>query len=237
VSVYGKNACLALFETRPDDVRRAFVTERAVPLASEMLRELAKRRIPYRVVSAEEIAKVAKSEHHEGFCLVVKPRADPDEGSLFAKKRGAARAIYLDGVDNPHNVGAILRTAAHFGAIAVAGARSRMPRASGALARVAEGAAERVPVLRWDDPIASLRALSGSFELVATAHDAKENLFDAKLAERTIFLFGAEATGLSKEARALAQRTIAIPGTGAVESLNVSAACAVMLAEHYRRFA
>jgi TrmH RNA methyltransferase len=91
-------------------------------------------------------------------------------------------------------------------------------------------------VLRWVDPIASLRALSDSFTLVATAHDAKESLYLCELPKRCVFLMGAEGTGLSAKVRALASTTIAIRGTGAVESLNVSTAAAVLLGEHWRRF-
>lgn len=236
VKIYGKNACLALFAARPDDVRRAFVNERASRGAGDLLSELARRRLPYRVVDDEELAKVAGSQHHEGICLVARPRPEPDERALFAV-RGPARVVYLDGVENPHNVGAILRTAAHFGCLALAGARDRLPSPSGATARVAEGGAEHVPVVRFEDPIASLRSMSKRFALVATAHDARESVFEAKLPERCVILLGAEGTGLTPKVRALASSTVAIPGTGAVESLNVASAAAVLLAEHYRRFA
>ena len=235
VKIYGRNACEALFRARPGDVRRAFVNERTARAMGAMLSELARRRLPYRVVSDEELARVAGSQHHEGVCLVARPRPEPDERAVFAV-RGPARAVYLDGVENPHNVGAILRTAAHFGVIALAGARDRLPAPAGAVARVAEGGAEHVPVVRFADPLASLRALSKEFALVATAHDARESVFEARLPERCVILLGAEGRGLSAKVRALASMAVAIPGTGAVESLNVASAAAVLLAEHYRRF-
>ncbi len=234
--IYGRNACLALFAARPDDVRRAFVNERTARAVGDVLSELARRRLPYRVVDDEELAKVAGSQHHEGICLVARPRPDPDEREVFAA-RGPACALYLDGVENPHNVGAILRSAAHFGCRALIGARDRLASPSGATARVAEGGAEHVPVVRFADPIASLRALKKSFALVATAHDAPESLFEVGLPERCVVLLGAEGTGLSNPVRALASVRVRIPGTGAVESLNVASAAAVLLAEHARRFA
>lgn len=233
VKIYGRNAVLALFDARPDDVRRAFVTERALEDLGPLLRELARRRIAYRVVGHEELAKVAGAQHHEGVCLVAKPRPAPDEEKIVSRQ-GAI--VFVDGVENPHNVGAILRSAAHFGALAVAG-DAGLPSPAGAVARVAEGAAERVPMLRWEDPARALAALAArGFALIGTAHDARELLFDAELPKRSLFLLGAEGTGLSAPMKKLAQRTIAIPGTGAVESLNVASACAVLLAEHYRRF-
>src|SRR5688500_13168847 len=102
VRIYGKNAVLALFDARPDDVRRAFVTERALGDLGPLLRELAKRRIAYRVVGDAELAKVAGAQHHEGVCLVAKPRAAPDDGAIL-RREGAI--VFVDGVENPHNVG------------------------------------------------------------------------------------------------------------------------------------
>lgn len=236
---YGRNACLALFARRPDDVRRVFVSEEVARQIGDVLRELARRRLPYRVVGGEELAKVAGAQHHEGICVLARALPTPDEEAVFSPYRAgdrAGRMIYLDGVENPHNVGAILRTAAHFGCVALAGARDRLPTPTGATARVAEGGAEHVPVLRWSDPLASLRALSSRFTLVATAHDAPDGLYLAELPKRCVFLLGAEGTGLSPTVRALASRTISIRGTGAVESLNVSSAAAILLGEHWRRF-
>lgn len=237
---YGRNACLALFARRPDDVRRAFVNEAVAREVGDVLRELARRRLPYRVVGDEELAKVAGSQHHEGICFIARPLPLPDEATIFGRYRAgdrAARMVYLDGVENPHNIGAILRTAAHFGAAALAGSRDRLPNPSGATARVAEGGAEHVPVLRWADPLASLRSLASRFALVATAHDAPKDLYLSDLPKRCVFLMGAEGTGLSAEVRRLATMTVAIPGTGAVESLNVSSAAAILLGEHWRRYA
>ena len=197
---------------------------------------MARRRLPYRVVGDAELMKVAGSQHHEGMCVVVSPRRPLEEAAFFARLPNVARMVYLDAVENPHNVGAVLRTAAHFGALALAGSRDRLPTPSGATARVAEGGAEHVPMLRWADPLGSLAALAPRFTLVATAHDASQSLYQADLPERCVFLLGAEGQGLSREVRALAKFAVAIPGTGAVESLNVSVAAAILLAEHYRRF-
>ncbi len=234
--VYGKNACLAVFAQRPADVRRLFVGEKVAREIGDLLSEMAKRRLPYRVVADAELVKVAGSQHHEGICVVVAPRRPPDEAELFGRLPNVARMVYLDAVENPHNVGAMLRTAAHFGALALAGSRDRLPTPSGATARVAEGGAEHVPMLRWAEPLDALTALTPRFTLVATAHDASQSLYEADLPPRCVFLLGAEGQGLSREARALANRTVAIPGTGAVESLNVATAAGILLAEHYRRF-
>lgn len=235
---FGLHACLALHRARPDDVRRAWVTEEALGAVGEMLRDLARRRRPYRVVGRDELARVAGVQHHEGVCIQATDRPVPSLPELLRSlPAGPARLVFLDGVRNPHNLGAILRVCAHFGAAAVVGERGVIPAATGAARRVAEGAAEHVPVIGVGDATDALRAMGAAgCVAVATAADAPTDLFAAELPERCVLLLGAERTGLSATLRQAASVELAVAGTGAVESLNVSTACAVLLAEHWRRY-
>ena len=77
VRYYGVNACFALANARFDDIERAFVTEAGLVLAKKLLGALADTKRPYRVVPPEELEKVSGTSHHEGICLVAKPRAEP----------------------------------------------------------------------------------------------------------------------------------------------------------------
>lgn len=234
---FGVHACLAIHRSRPGDVQRAWVTEETLGTVAEMLRDLARRRRPYRVVGGEELSRVAGVKHHEGVCIQAIERPAPSlEQLLEALGGGAARLVFLDGVRNPHNLGAILRVCAHFGAVAALGVRGEIPAPTGAARRVAEGAAEHVPVVVVDDaPAAIARLAAAGIVPIATAADAPGDLFEAELPERCLFLLGAERTGLSEPVRRSAKAAIAIAGTGAVDSLNVSTACAVLLGEHWRR--
>jgi len=239
VKFFGVHACRALSSRRPEAVHRAFVTDRTLPLFGELLKDLARRRRPYRVVDDEELSTVAGSRHHEGVCLVADPLPEPDPARLVEDlaSRTAARMVFLDGVANPHNVGAVLRTAAHFGAGALVGLADELSQPSGVTARVAEGGAEHVPVMRWRHPKRSLERLAeAGFARVATVVEGGQSLYAAQLPRRCVFLLGAEREGLSDSARRIADLSVTIPGTGAVESLNVSAAAAVLLAEHFRRY-
>lgn len=236
---YGIRACLALAEARPLAVERAFYEERTAPIFSALSRDLAKRRRPYRVVGPEELAKVAGTRHHEGVCLVADPPPGVHPGELAdAAAEGdlPARWIFLDGVENPHNVGAILRSAAHFGGAALAGLDGELPEPSGALARVAEGGVEHVPLFSWQDPGRAFERLRDhGFAAIAAVTEGGDPVYDVALPRRCVFLLGAEGEGLSGAAIAAAERSVRIPGTGAVQSLNVAAACAVLLAEHARQ--
>ena len=235
---FGFHACRAVAARRPEAVQRAYVTEATLPAFADLLQDLARRRRPYRVVAAAELAKVAGSKHHEGVCLVADPPPAPEPGALFAElaRRPAARLLYLDGVSNPHNVGALLRTAAHFRVGALLGPAEALPSAAGGTARVAEGGAERVPIVRFRHPARSLERLAAAgFCRVATVVAEGEPAWAAELPAHCVLLLGAERAGLRQTTRALADRVVTIPGSGAVESLNVGAAAAVLLAEHARR--
>lgn len=237
--VYGLHACLAVFRERPQDILRVFCTEARVRDLRHVLRQRAARKQPYHVVSNQELARVAGAVHHEGVCFVVRdpvaPRPETTLGSL-ERETGVCRLLALDGVDNPHNLGAILRSAAHFGAQAVIGAEGVMPRLGPAARRVAEGGAEAVAVIASADLQGALRRLQrAGFVLIATdAHDG-EDLWQSALPARCVFLLGAERSGLSEVLAGLAERRVSIPGTGRVESLNVANAAAVLLSEHGRQ--
>mgnify|MGYP000002860178 FL=1 len=235
---FGVHACEAVFACRPDAIHRAFFTDETAPLFGPLMKLLAARRKPYRVVSDVELGKVAATRHHEGVCVVADPIPDGDSDSVLRRLLAApsARLLFLDGVGNPHNVGAILRTAAHFGRTALAGDADGLPALSGATARVAEGGAEHVPVLRWNHPVRGLdRLAEHGFARVATVVDGGTPLHEAQLPARCAFLLGAEREGLSPEVRRVADVAVTIPGTGDVESLNVNVAAAILLAEHARR--
>ncbi|MEC7521322.1 MAG: TrmH family RNA methyltransferase [Myxococcota bacterium] len=235
---FGVHACEAVFARRPDAIQRAFFTEATAPLFGPLMKQLAARRRPYRVVDEVELAKVAGTRHHEGVCVVTDPLPEGDSDAVLRRLLAApsARLLFLDGVGNPHNVGAILRTAAHFGNAALAGDAETLSVPSGATARVAEGGAEHVPVLRWKHPLRGLERLAEhGFARVATVVDRGTPLHQAELPARCAFLLGAEREGLSREVREAADVTVTIPGTGDVESLNVNVAAAILLAEHARR--
>jgi TrmH RNA methyltransferase len=238
--VFGVNAVRALAALRPDDVLRLFLTPERVKGFGPLLKACAARRRPYRIVPAEEVAKVSGSEHHEGICAVAVPRevlALKELVGRLPRPPAPALVAVLHDVRNPHNLGAILRTAAHFGAAVVLTGRSGGAEVSGAVCRMAEGGAEHVLIAREPDPLAAAGALRAArVAIYATAADRATSIFVESLAARAAFLFGAEAEGLPPALRAMADAAVTVPGTGAVESLNVSCAVAVILAEARRRF-
>ncbi|MFZ2754049.1 MAG: TrmH family RNA methyltransferase [Lysobacteraceae bacterium] len=236
--LYGLNAVRAVFARRPQAIRKLYLAEARIPQLQPLLKWCVANRVGYRVVEQDDLQKLAASAHHEGVVAEVL-REEPLSLSLSPWLRelspGPCCALWLDGVGNPHNLGAILRSAAHFGVAAVLLPKHSTLAMSGAAARVAEGGAESVLFVRLGREDNSIAQLHGAgFSLAATVVRGAADLFATKLPERLIYVLGAEGEGMDAELAKACDLRLSIPGSGAVESLNVAAATSVFLAEWHR---
>ncbi|HQW77336.1 MAG: TrmH family RNA methyltransferase [Dokdonella sp.] len=237
--LYGINACLAAFARRPGQLRKVYLLESRIAELKPVLAWCVKHRLGYRVVESADLDKLTGSRHHEGICFeMLRPPALSLEGLLAAQPRAPAPSllIWLDGVGNPHNLGALLRSAAHFGVAGVIVPATSSLDLSGAAARVAEGGAEVVPLVRIEDDMlafASLRA--AGYRITATLPRGGEDLYATRLEPRKVLVFGAEGEGMSKSLVEAADHKVSIPGSGIVESLNISVSAAVVLGEYWRQ--
>ncbi|HVZ33828.1 MAG TPA: RNA methyltransferase [Polyangiaceae bacterium] len=234
--VYGLSAVLAVMAQRPEQVLSIAHTRATRHALANTLREAARRRIAYREVDDEELARIAGSLHHEGVCLLAVEPREPELAALASRTDPAGIMVALDGVQNPHNVGAILRSAAFFGAAGLLLGGQRGARAEGlppAALRVAEGGAEHVGVLRVPELMQALAELKRSgLRIVGADAHAQHSLAELRWPARAVLVLGSEAEGLRKEVLALCDVTARIVGRGAIESLNVSVAAGVMLASY-----
>ncbi|WP_287596034.1 TrmH family RNA methyltransferase [Thermomonas sp.] len=230
--IHGLNAVRAVFAHRPQAIRKLYLLEARIPQLQPLLKWCVANRVGYRVVDDADLQKLAASAHHEGVVAeVLREEPLPLSSWLRDLPAGPQCALWLDGVGNPHNLGAILRSAAHFGVSAILLPKHATLALSGAAARVAEGGAEAVPMVRLgreDNSIAQLR--SAGFGLAATVVRGGSDLFQANLPRRLVYVLGAEGEGMSPALAAACDLRLSIPGSGAVESLNVAAATAVLLA-------
>lgn len=234
--VFGFNACIALFARRPQDLRKVWLIESRIPALKSVLAWCVAQRLGYRVVGDEDLAKLTGTQHHEGVCFDTLRPAELSLAMLLARlPAGPALIARLDGVGNPHNFGAVLRSAANFGVGGVVLAADSPLGLSGAACRIAEGGAEAVPIARLapgEDASPVLRA--AGFAIAATVPRDGESPYARSLPPRLAVVFGAEGEGLDAAAVRAADRCLTIPGTGAVESLNIAASAAVLFGEWYR---
>ena len=236
---YGVAACQALWERRPHDIVRVYLEEPLIPKFSALLHWVAAKRKAYHIVANDDLERLTESIHHQGICILARERSPleyTDLLGLLHEDQGRQLLVYLDGVENPHNLGAIVRSCAHFGVRFILGAEGRLPKLSGAACRVAEGGAEQVALVQLRHPVRQLQQLKDlGFQMVATASGRGGSLYQHSFAARTLLIMGAEGVGVSGALFEMTQQVLKIPGSGSVESLNVSVAFGVCAGEYYRQ--
>jgi TrmH RNA methyltransferase len=232
--VQGLRAALAVIARRGDDVQRIAFAPAARRELGDAIRWAASQRIPCTETSEAELTRLTDSSHHEGVCVVARPRrwiSAQDLAEALARKRGTA--VALDRVRNPYNIGAILRSAAFFGIDAfLLGAPAPHPGLPPTAVRVAEGGAEHVLLARTTDladTLARLRA-RGARVFGADAR-ARSTHRGFSFSRPAVLVFGNEREGLGDRVRSQCDALIAVKGSGAVDSLNVGVAAGVLFAE------
>ncbi|PWC33046.1 RNA methyltransferase [Azospirillum sp. TSO35-2] len=241
--VAGLAAVSALFAHEPERVERLFFDERLKPAVGAFCKAMAAARKPYRMVEGEELAKVAGTVLHGGVVALMTPRTLPLFDTEVAR-RTPEPLLILDGVGNPHNLGAILRTAAFFGLPRVlVSDHPGQSLPSEAAYRVAEGGFEWVALERAPALPALLKRLRASHRVFGTALDQSRPTVDAgalggwrgqagaksPAAKPPAVVLGNEEDGIPPATLAACEAVLTIPGSGRVQSLNVAATAAILI--------
>ncbi len=235
----GRNAVRALFRARPRDIRRVYVTDETLGDFKDLLKMCAEQRIAYHVKTTADLDAVAETVHHDGVVVYAKERGEASFDDVLAAVDDLGvddkmAFVLLENVKNPHNLGAILRVCAHFG-VPFCLRAGDTPALSPAAMRTAEGGAETTALVDVGDGLAALRALhQRGFSLLATSSHATLSLGGSLLPRRGVVMFGSEGDGLSKKLLHVANDVVAIPGSGALESLNVACASSIVLWELWK---
>jgi len=170
---------------------------------------------------------------HQGIALRTSPLPDLD---VTEACEGTDRVIVLDQVTDPHNFGAILRSAAVFGAGAVVTTDRNSPPLGGVLAKAASGGLERVRIAKVTNLVRAIEELKNlGFEVIGLDGDGEMSLPEMKLSPRVALVLGAEGAGLRRLTREHCDLLARLPAAGEMKSLNVSNAAAVALYELFRR--
>jgi RNA methyltransferase, TrmH family len=231
--VAGLPAVSALFATAPARVERLFFDRHLKPQVAAFCAELARARKPYRLVEADELERVAGSVMHGGVVALAQPKAvpvlDPAQAEAWARERGLL--LLLDGIGNPHNLGAIVRTAAFFGVPRIVlSDHPAQALPSDASYRVAEGGLEFVALYRAPRFASALQRLRRSHRVVAASADGGQPLAALSESDKPFALvLGNEERGLTRATLDACDAIVTIPGAGHVQSLNVAASAAILI--------
>jgi 23S rRNA (guanosine2251-2'-O)-methyltransferase len=238
--VYGLHAVRALLMRRPADVIRLLVAGDRDDARQRELNRLAKEKgVAVAAATNADLDRLSGGAVHQRAIAEVRPSAALNENGLLdllVASPSPALILVLDGVTDPHNLGACLRTADAAGVLAVVAPRDRAAGLTPAVRKVAAGAAETIPFAQVTNLARTLRDLkSAGLWIVGTAADADRELHAADLTGALAIVMGSEGQGLRRLTRECCDFCIRLPMLGAVESLNVSVATGVVLFEALRQ--
>jgi 23S rRNA (guanosine2251-2'-O)-methyltransferase len=223
--LWGKHAVTAALDNPKRKVLRAWATREAAAFM-QFPKDIA-----VTFAEAPDLGRMVPHDApHQGIVIEVEPLDEVWLDALLTDVDERAVLLVLDQVTDPHNVGAILRSATAFGAIGIVTQDRHSPPESGVIAKAASGALERMP---WARVVNLARALEeigeAGFWRIGLTGDAETELKDALGPPRVALVLGAEGPGLRPNTREHCDAVARLPITDAVESLNVSNAAAVAL--------
>lgn len=238
--VCGLHAVRSALEQSPERIESAWIDrsrrDRRLASVHDALQRLG---APLAVVGKEELDRLAGGARHQGVVVDLHNAAELDFDAL---KQAVARALpdafylVLDQVQDPHNLGACLRTADAAGVNGIVVPKDQSAGLTPTVCKVASGAAETVPLYRVTNLARTLRWLKGKgVWLIGAAGDADQTLFDVDLTGPLALVMGAEEKGLRRLTREACDLLVRLPMFGRVESLNVSVAAGVCLYEAVRQ--
>ncbi len=237
---YGIHACRHLLDSSPEDIVEVWVQQdtRGQGL-KELIAQIEQAGLTIQWVQRKSLEKMAEGGRHQGIAIRSRARKVLDEADLEAILDNAQQVpflLILDGVQDPHNLGACLRTADAAGVMAVIVPVHRGVGITSTVRKVATGAAESVPLIQVNNLARVLELLKQrGIWLIGTAGEASTSLHQQDLSGPLALVMGAEDKGMRRLTREACDALIHIPMRGVVESLNVSTATAVCLFEALRQ--
>jgi 23S rRNA (guanosine2251-2'-O)-methyltransferase len=239
---YGLHTVESLIAANPQQVREITVAAgRQDRRLAGLIAAAEAHGIAVRRQSGAELDRLLPGARHQGVIATLIPQpaealGEQDLAAFLTGLTGPPFLLVLDGVQDPHNLGACLRTADAAGVQAVIVPRDRAAGVTPVVRKVASGAAETVPVFTVTNLARSLRVLKDSGVWICGASDdADKTLYDTDLRGPLALVLGGEGKGLRRLTRELCDFLVAIPMAGRVESLNVSVAAGVLLFEARRQ--
>ncbi len=238
-TIYGVHAVRVMLERHPERVHGVRIAQQRDDPRVRAIDELARRHHrPVQRVEVRALQQLLGDVAHQGVAADITPLPPWSEDELLAALQNVSAPLLLalDGVQDPHNLGACLRSADACGALAVIVPRDRAAQVTPTVRKVAVGAAETTPVVAVTNLVRTLRLLKQAGLWVIGADAAGDKgAHQADLLGPVVLVLGAEGTGLRHLTRQTCDFLVRLPQLGAVESLNVSVAAGMLLYEAVRQ--
>jgi 23S rRNA (guanosine2251-2'-O)-methyltransferase len=236
--VYGFHAVISRLRQHAASVQEIYLDATRGDVRAQDLTKLAESHaVRIMTVDTQRLDGLTGHVRHQGVAArVVALQLKHDLHDVLDGISGQALLLVLDGVQDPHNLGACLRVADAFGVHAVIAPKDRAVGITPVVSKVASGAAETVPYISVTNLARTLRELKElGIWIVGTDEQGSTGLYDAKLTGPMAWVFGAEGEGMRRLTREHCDELVRIPMSGSVESLNVSVASGVCLGETFRQ--
>lgn len=236
--IYGLNPVMeALRGTR--EIYELFVAGSSSDKRVEKLLKLAaERKVPVRQREKADLTRLCSTEHHQGVALKVEPFPYADLDDVLAELQGNSDGLILvlDSVQDPHNLGALIRSAACAGAHAVVIPKDRAAGVTAAAEKASAGAAGTIPVAQVTNISQALQALKkAGFWIYGADGSARHTLYQQDLTGPVALVIGGEGEGIRPLVRKGCDEVVSIPLQGGVNSLNASVAGGIFLFEAVRQ--
>ncbi|MCP1438509.1 23S rRNA (guanosine2251-2'-O)-methyltransferase [Erwinia persicina] len=237
--VFGLHAVQALLDSDPQRFQEVFILKgRDDRRLQPVVKALEAQGIVIQVASRQWLDSQVEGGVHQGIVARVKAGRQYQENDLpdLLEKLEKPFLLILDGVTDPHNLGACLRSADAAGVHAVIVPKDRSAQLNATAKKVASGAAENVPLIRVTNLARTMRMLQeANVWIVGTAGEADHTLYQSKMTGPMALVMGAEGEGMRRLTREHCDELISIPMAGSVSSLNVSVATGICLFEAVRQ--
>ena len=234
--LFGIHAVAQRLKKAPDDCVELTCLERPNSRLRDLIEQARASGISVKQVSRDELERLCGSDRHQGCVLRARPRAvQIGLRDLLQRVNDSSLILVLDGVQDPHNLGACLRTADAAGVEAVIIPKQRAAGLTATVRKVAAGAAESVPVIEVTNITRSLEEMKkAGIWVYGTCGEADSSLYEQRFSGPAALVMGGEGDGLRRLTREHCDHLVSLPMRGQVESLNVSVATGICLYEIQR---
>lgn len=236
--VFGKNPVLELLKSGNPINKVLFLAEGPSGRNQEIISMLHERSIPYQFVDRQTLDRLSNREKHQGMIAYIAARDYASIDDIFAlaeERQEAPFILMLDEIEDPHNLGALLRTVDAVGAHGVIIPKRRSVALTGAVAKTSAGAVEHVLVARVGNLVQTLQELKKRGCWVSGAEAGGKEVFRADLTGSRVIVVGSEGKGISRLLREKCDEIVSLPMKGKVSSLNASVAGSIVLYEVLRQ--